>query len=200
MYKRHDLEQNLDLIHDTVRYLKQQGKEVIIDAEHFFDVEKLNPQFSINTLKAAANAGAECISLCDTNGGCFPDEIFNITKIVVNTFPNIKISIHCHDDGGMAISNSIMAVQAGAVQVQGTYLGYGERCGNANLSCIIPNLQLKLGYSCIPDYCMSNLTHAAHAISEISNIRLKSSTPYVGKSAFAHKAGTHADGVLKNSV
>lgn len=193
-------EENLEMIADSIITLKENGMRVFFDAEHFFDGYKLNPQFTLNTLKAAADAGAECLSLCDTNGGCFPDEIYDITKKVTETFSNIKIGIHCHNDSGMAISNSIMAVKAGAVQVQGTYLGYGERCGNANLSSIIPNLQLKLGYSCIPDYCMSNLTHAAHAISEISNIRLNATTPYVGKSAFAHKAGTHTDGVFKNST
>lgn len=192
------LEENLEMIRDTVAYLKKQGKEVVFDAEHFFDGYKNNPAYAVETLKAACMGGADCLCLCDTNGGAFPQEVYEITKKVVDTF-DVKIGVHCHNDCGMAVANSVMAVQAGATHIQGVIIGFGERCGNTNLSTVIPNLQCKLGYSCIPQENMVKLTHTAREIGEISNLKLSIREPYVGKCAFAHKGGMHIDGVSKNS-
>jgi 2-isopropylmalate synthase len=192
-------EENFAMISETVSFFKSRGKKVIFDAEHFFDGYKANPDFAIKSLEAAAVAGADILVLCDTNGGAFPKEVYEITKFVVDRF-NLAVGIHVHNDGGMAVANSIMAVEAGAIHVQGTYLGFGERSGNANLSTIIPNLQLKQGYSCIPSDKMQFITPVARSVAEIANVRLGRGEPYVGSSAFAHKAGMHADGVLKNSA
>ncbi|HZJ78488.1 MAG TPA: citramalate synthase [Clostridia bacterium] len=192
-------EENLRMIEDTCRFFKEKNKKVVFDAEHFFDGYISDPSYVIESLKAAAKAGADCLCLCDTNGGTLPNKIFEITKEVCNAFPNINIGIHAHNDSDTAVASSLLAVQAGAQQVQGTFLGFGERCGNANLSSIIPNLQLKLGYSCIPDDNMSGLTSAALKISETANIILDKKAPFVGRSAFAHKAGMHVDAVLKTS-
>lgn len=192
------IEENLKMIEETIAYFKHLKKEVIFDAEHFFDGFKSNPEYALQTLEAAQRGGADWIVLCDTNGGAFPDEVFAITHKVRERFA-IPLGIHCHDDGGMSVANSIMAVEAGAVQVQGTFLGFGERCGNANLSAIIPNLQLKKNYVCIPESQMQKLTQTARFIAEVSNIPLNTRLPYVGKSAFAHKGGMHVDGVLKKT-
>jgi len=192
------LEENLRMIYDTILYLKRKGKEVIFDAEHFFDGYKANPEYALKALQAAVDGGADSIVLCDTNGGTFPCDIYEITKTVSDTF-DVEVGIHCHNDCGMAVANSIMAVKAGATHVQGTYIGFGERCGNANLSTIIPNLQLKLNLNCIPEEQMPNLTMAARYISEISNLQLVHGMPYVGNGAFAHKGGMHIDGVSKAS-
>jgi len=194
------LEENLKMIGDTVAFFKSKGKEVVFDAEHFFDGYKANPEYALEALKAAYDAGADCLCLCDTNGGTFPHDIFEITSKVVNMFSGIIIGIHCHDDNGMAVANSIMAVQAGAKQVQGTINGIGERCGNANLCTIIPNLQIKLDYNCIPDEKLKELTPTARFISEIANIIFDEKSPYVGGNAFAHKGGMHIDAVYKNPV
>ncbi|MDI3507920.1 MAG: 2-isopropylmalate synthase [Clostridiales bacterium] len=190
------LDENLRMIADSVAYMKQHGKEVIFDAEHFFDGYKRNPEYAIKTLEAAVNAGADCLALCDTNGGAFPMEIYDITRCVVERF-DIPVGIHCHNDGGMAVANTVMGVQAGAIQVQGTLNGYGERCGNADLFPIIANLQLKMGYRCIPDEKMAELTTISRYISEIANLPPDTKAPYVGASAFTHKAGMHIDAVLK---
>ncbi len=192
------LEENLKMIEETVRFFKDKGKEVIYDAEHFFDGYKANPNYAFQTLKAAADGGADCLCLCDTNGGADPNFVFNTIKQVHDIFP-MPIGIHCHNDTGLAVANSIFGVQAGARQVQGTYIGFGERCGNANLSTIIANLQLKYHKHCIPDEQMSILTPTARLIAEIANVHLPSGEPYVGKSAFAHKGGMHIDGVNKIS-
>ncbi len=189
------LDDNLTIVSDTIRYLKSLGKEVIFDAEHFFDGYKAKSEYAISVLLAAIDGGADEICLCDTNGGCMPHEISAITETICGHFPDFKVSIHCHDDTGCAVANSIAAVRAGAVGVQGTFVGYGERCGNADLSTIIPNLALKCGYKCNGD--LSELKNTAAFISEISNVHLRGSKPYVGKSAFAHKAGMHIDGVMK---
>lgn len=191
------LEQNLAMIYETLRFFVQHGKQVFFDAEHFFDGYKANPDYALQTLLAAQKAGANSLVLCDTNGGCFPEEISRIVSEVVKKV-EIPVGIHCHNDIGCAVANSIAAVEAGASQVQGTYIGYGERCGNANLSTIIPNLQLKLGYRCIPNEKIARLTKTARYLADISNMVLPSSLPYVGKSAFAHKGGMHVDGVTKN--
>lgn len=192
------LEENLRMIYETVRFFKDRGKEVVYDAEHFFDGYIANPDYAMKTLKAAADAGADSLCLCDTKGGTLPLDIYEITKKVVEEF-DVAIGIHCHNDNGMAVAGSIMAVQAGATQVQGTINGYGERCGNANLSTIIPNLQLKMGYKCIPDENMKNLTSIARYVNEIANVVHDERAPYVGGTAFAHKAGMHADAVNKNT-
>ena len=141
---RTTLEENLNMIRETVAFFKKKKKEVIFDAEHFYDGYKANPDYALKALNAAVEGGADCIVLCDTNGGSFPSEIYEITRKVAESF-KVKIGIHTHNDAGMAVANTIMAVEAGASHVQGTYLGFGERCGNANLSTIIPNLQLKRG-------------------------------------------------------
>ena len=153
----------------------------------------------MKALEAAATAGADVLCLCDTNGGCFPEEIKTITEVVVAQFPRVIVGIHTHDDGGMAVANSIMAVEAGATQVQGTLAGFGERCGNANLSAVLANLQMKRQMQCIPCDKLENLTATVRQIAEISNIKLNRSMPYIGKNAFTHKAGMHVDGILKSA-
>lgn len=192
------LEENLKMIEETIKFFKEKGKEVFFDAEHFFDGYKANRKYAFKSLEAAVNGGADCLVLCDTNGGCLPLEIFDITKDVVKNFSK-KIGIHCHNDSGMAVANSMMAVEAGAVHVQGTYIGFGERCGNANLSTLIANFQIKKGYQCIPTENIETLTSKAMLIAEIANISLFEKEPYVGRSAFTHKGGMHIDGVNKAS-
>ncbi|NLE25453.1 MAG: citramalate synthase [Clostridiaceae bacterium] len=192
------LEENEKMVFETLAFFKKKGKEVIFDAEHFFDGYKANPEYAFRVLKAAVEGGADCIVLCDTNGGCFPNTVYEIVKKVKETF-KVKVGIHAHNDCGMAVANSIMAVEAGAEHVQGTYLGFGERCGNANLSTIIPNLQIKKDRYCIPEDQLKNLTYTARKIAEIANMSLNRREPYVGNSAFAHKGGMHIDGVCKAS-
>jgi len=191
-----ELDENLAMIRDTIAFLKDYRKEIIFDAEHFFDGYKNNREYALKTLQAAVDGGADWLVLCDTNGGAFPHEVFEITKYVVENYP-VKVGIHCHNDCAMAVANSMMAVDAGAAQIQGTYIGFGERCGNANLSTIIPNLQLKKQISCIPEEQLKNLTATARYIGEITNIALDEWAPYIGKNAFAHKGGMHIDGVYK---
>lgn len=193
---RTKLDENLRMIGDTLRYLKRQGKEVIYDAEHFFDGFKANPDYALATLQAAADAGADCLCLCDTNGGTFPEDVFAITQKVVARF-RMPIGIHCHNDCEMAVANSVMAVRAGATQVQGTINGWGERCGNANLISIIPALQLKMGLRCVPEENLAKLTELSRTVSEIANIRPRAHAPYVGASAFAHKGGAHVAAIQK---
>ncbi len=193
------LDENIRMIFDTVKYFKDQGKEVVYDAEHFFDGYFSDPSYAMDTLKAAADAGADSLCLCDTKGGCLPMDIHDITQKAVETF-DVPIGIHTHNDTGMAVAGTIMAVQAGAEQIQGTINGFGERCGNANLCSIIPTLQLKMGYSCIPEGSMARMTTVARGISEIANVIHDERAPYVGRSAFAHKAGMHADAVVKNTA
>jgi len=192
------LDENLKMLKETIDFLKSKGKEVIFDAEHFYDGYKSNPEYAMATLRAAAEGGADWLVLCETNGGAFPDEIYNITKEVVDTF-DVKVGVHCHNDTGMAVANSIMAVEAGATQIQGTYLGFGERCGNANLSTVIGNLQVKRGIECIDSNQVINLTPVARYIAEITNIAINEREPYIGNTAFAHKGGMHIDGVSKSS-
>lgn len=189
------LEENLKIVNETVKYLKSVGKEVIFDAEHFFDGYKANPGYAIEVLQAAASGGADNLTLCDTNGGTMPNDIAKITGSVVKLFPGTKTGIHCHNDTGCAVASSMMAVDAGASHIQGTFIGIGERCGNADLSVIIPNLRLKCGYETIGK--LETLCATARMISEIANTQLYDFKPYTGGSAFAHKAGMHIDGVLK---
>ena len=191
-------ENNLELVYDTVAFFKQQGKEVIFDAEHFFDGYKANPEYALEVLRSADRAGADVICLCDTNGGAGPDETFQICKLVVELFPHREIGIHCHNDTGCAVANSMLAVAAGAKHVQGTFIGIGERCGNADLSVTIANLQLKQGYDCVSSD-LAGLSSAVYAIAEICNMQVPNDRPYVGLSAFAHKGGMHIDGVNKCS-
>jgi len=192
--------ENLSMIFDTISYLKGHNKEIIFDCEHFFDGYKSNSEYALKTIETALSAGADTIVLCDTNGGSFPDEISEIIGKVKEKFPKIKLGIHCHNDNGLAVANSMAAVESGAVQIQGTLIGFGERCGNANLSTLIPNLQIKKHYVLLHEEKIEKLTNICKKIAEISNVRISSTTPYIGKSAFAHKAGMHADGVKKNAV
>lgn len=191
------LEENLSMISDTIKFLVSKGKKVFFDAEHYFDGYKENPGYALQTLKTAEEAGAYTIVLCDTNGGCFPDEISEIVTKAVSCV-KIPIAIHCHNDTGCAVANSIAAVKAGALQVQGTITGIGERCGNTNLSTVIADLQVKLGVPCVPPESEAKLTQLARFVAEVCNMKLTSTMPFVGKSAFAHKGGMHADGVKKN--
>jgi 2-isopropylmalate synthase len=190
------LDENLRIIADSVRYLKALGREVIYDAEHFFDGYAANPAYAMQTLAAAADAGADVLVLCDTNGGGLPSDIAAVVADV-RAATTIPLGIHAHNDGEMAVANSVAAVQAGAEHVQGTINGYGERCGNANLCSLIPTLQLKMGYDCVSDDQLRSLTDTAGYVSELANLRLYPQQPYVGRSAFAHKGGIHVDALLK---
>lgn len=188
-------EENLAMIADTVRYLRAAGKEVIFDAEHFFDGYSDNADYSFRVVDAALSAGASRVVLCDTNGGMLPDVIGMITKAVTDRFGNI--GIHCHNDLGMAEACSVSAVLSGAMQVHGTVSGIGERCGNANLNTLIPVLQLKLGFDCIGDK-IGRLTKTARFVNETANLTFSENEPFVGGYAFTHKAGAHIDGVNKS--
>ncbi|MBI5191877.1 MAG: citramalate synthase [Nitrospirae bacterium] len=192
------LKKNLEMIKESVSYLKSEGKYVFFDAEHYFDGFKANAEFAIQTLQASLEGGADCVVLCDTNGGTMPDDIKRIFK---DTRREVKVSygIHAHNDSDLAVANSIMAVEAGASHVQGTINGLGERCGNANLCSIIPNLKLKLDIDCIPDQQLRNLRNVSHFVSEIANIPPNRRQPYVGDSAFTHKGGLHVHAVRKKS-
>ena len=196
---RTTLDENLAMIGDSITFLKSNDKEVVFDAEHFFDGYKANAEYALSTLQAARDAGADVLCLCDTNGGTFPDEVFTITQKVAAQF-NCALGIHCHNDCEMAVANSVAAVKAGASQVQGTINGIGERCGNANLCSIIPNVQLKLGLSCIPKENMAELASAARFVSEVANMAFNDKAAYVGNDAFAHKGGMHIDAVAKNPI
>ncbi len=194
-------EENLAMIKDSVKYLKNQGREVIYDAEHFFDGYKNNPQYAVDTLLTAANAGADFIVLCDTNGGVLPFEIELIIAELKKRFASqrlsIRLGIHTHNDSGLAVANSISAVHQGAVMVQGTINGYGERCGNADLTSIIPILKIKMGRTCISDQKLTNLKKISRFVSETANLVPLNSRPFVGKSAFAHKGGIHVNAIMK---
>ena len=192
-----DLNENLKMISDSVKFLKSKGKVVFYDAEHFFDGYKGSKDYALKTLKAAEDAGASRIVLCDTNGGTITSQVFEIVEEVKEAIKT-PLGIHAHNDTDMAVANSIAAVQAGCVQVHGTVNGYGERCGNANIISIIANLKLKLGIPCVSDLALRDLTEAARFVAEISNMKLQDNQPFVGNSAFAHKAGVHVNAVLKN--
>ncbi|WYM02135.1 MAG: citramalate synthase [Gloeotrichia echinulata DVL01] len=216
------LDENLAMIRDTIEYLRSQGRRVIYDAEHWFDGYKQNRDYALQTLEAAIAAGAEWLVLCDTNGGTLPHEVSEIVQTVVrvtgdwghfdklsaslgtgkdtNLFPIPQIGIHTHNDSDMAVANALAAVMAGARMVQGTINGYGERCGNANLCSLIPNLQLKLGYSCIAEDQLTQLTEASRFVSEVVNLAPDEHAPFVGLSAFAHKGGIHVSAVERNPL
>ncbi|UFJ43334.1 citramalate synthase [Brevibacillus humidisoli] len=191
------LEENLRMVADSVRFLKQHGLTVMFDAEHFFDGYKQNPVYALNVLEAAEAAGADWLVLCDTNGGSLPHEISEIVAAVRSSL-QASIGIHVHNDGELAVANSLAAVQAGATQVQGTINGIGERCGNVNLISVIPNLQLKMGYSCVSAENLAQLTSLSRYVAEIANMAMPTNQPFVGNSAFAHKGGIHVSAVLKN--
>jgi len=192
------LEENLCMISDSIVYLKSKGRRVFFDAEHFYDGYKNNKDYALKAIEAAHKAGAERIILCDTNGGCLPIEMKEITEDAEKAIPNAVIGIHAHNDSDTAVANTIIAVQSGAKQVQGTFNGYGERCGNANLCSIIPALRLKLGYETINNN-IDKLVAVSRKISEIANKKADDHAPYVGRCSFTHKAGVHASGVAKNS-
>ncbi|WP_338833355.1 (R)-citramalate synthase [Moorella humiferrea] len=192
------LEENLAMIADSVAFLVAAGMEVIYDAEHFFDGFKANPDYALATLKAAAAAGAGWVVLCDTNGGCLPDEVAAIVTRVRQEI-QVPLGIHAHNDGDLAVANTLAAVKAGCRQVQGTVNGFGERCGNANLCSVLPNLELKMGYQCLPAGQLSHLTEVSRYVSEIANVVPPGNQPFVGYSAFAHKGGIHVSAVLKAS-
>jgi 2-isopropylmalate synthase len=191
-----ELGENLEMIADSVRFLKEAGREVMFDAEHFFDGFAEDAEYSLACLRAAAGAGADWVVLCDTNGGSLPSDIAEACRQVRDTVP-VKFGIHTHNDGELAVANTLAAVEAGAQQVQGTINGYGERVGNANLCSIIPNLQLKLGHQCLPMDQISRLTELSRYVSEIGNAPPTLKLPYVGPEAFAHKAGLHVNAVIK---
>lgn len=195
-------EENAKMITDTISYFVQRGIEVIFDAEHYFEAAKDNREYAQSCLVAAQDAGASCVCLCDTNGATMPEQVTaHVSEVVGLLDPDrCKVGIHCHNDSGVAVSNTLAAVLAGASHVQGTFNGIGERCGNANLSSIIPNLQLKYGISCIPAEKMNLLTPIARKIADIENVSLPGSAPFIGVSAFAHKAGMHVDAIKKNTT
>jgi len=193
------LDENLQMITDTVSYLKSRVAEVIFDAEHFFDGYKNNPGYALRALLAAHAAGAGCLCLCDTNGGTLTQEIAQIVQAVKGKI-NTPLGIHVHNDSGLAVANSLIAVQLGVTQVQGTINGYGERSGNADLCVIIPNLKLKLGINCISDDKLAGLTDLSQKVYKLANLPPAMYQPYVGPSAFAHKAGVHVDAIKKNPV
>jgi 2-isopropylmalate synthase len=188
-------EENLAMIAESIGFLVGQGKRVLFDAEHFFDGFQLDPGYALDCLRAAADAGAERVVLCDTNGGSLPPQIRTALAVVSEALPGISLGIHCHDDSGCAVANTLIAVEAGATQVQGTANGIGERTGNANLITIIANLQLKMGAEVLAPEQLARLTETAHFIDELLNRTPDPAQPYVGKHAFAHKAGMHAAGV-----
>jgi 2-isopropylmalate synthase len=197
---RATLNENLKMIEKSIKYVKSRDREVIFDAEHFFDGYKANSEYAIKALSAAANGGADVLVLCDTNGGALPDEVKSITEEVKSKFNDIVIGIHTHNDSGTAMGNTLAAVQAGATHVQGTTNGYGERCGNADLSALIPNLQLKMGFQVLPPENLVHLTRVANAVAFIANQPPPYRSPYIGRSAFAHKGGIHVSAMRRNPL
>jgi len=192
------LDQNLTICAESVEYLKKHGLEVIFDAEHFYDGYKVNPEYAMKVLSAAAEAGADVLVLCDTNGGCLTDEVYDITKTVCEHFSAISIGIHTHNDTDCATANCLAAVRAGVRHVQGTINGLGERCGNANLCVVVPNLAFKMGFDILSPEKIKTLTEVSRFIFEIGNLTPVMNMPYVGESAFAHKAGLHVDALRKS--
>jgi 2-isopropylmalate synthase len=190
------LDENLAMIGESVAYFKALGKEVIYDAEHFFDGTKANPAYAGQTIRAAAENGADCIVLCDTNGGSLPWEVERVVRQVRSVI-DVPLGIHTHDDGGCGVANSLVAMRAGCVQVQGTINGYGERVANADLCTIIPTLQLKMGFRCVTDEQLKGLTELSRYVADVANLAHDDHQPYVGRSAFAHKGGIHVAAILK---
>ncbi|MBV9745278.1 MAG: citramalate synthase, partial [Acidobacteriia bacterium] len=193
------LEENLKLIAETVKYLKDHDKEVVYDAEHFFDGYQADPEYALRTLEAAKEAGADVLCLCDTNGGTITSRIEEVVAEVRKRFDGI-LGTHTHNDSDLAVANTLAAVEAGATHVQGCLNGYGERCGNANLASIIANLELKLGHTTIGQERLASLTSVCRFVAELANLPVRNDQPFVGKSAFAHKGGVHVSAVLKDSA
>ena len=191
------LEENLEMIKDTLSFLVSKGLTVFYDAEHFFDAYKANQDYALSTLLTAEAAGAKAVCLCDTNGGSLTSEITNIIGQIRDRV-KVSLGIHCHNDAGLAVANSLAAVEAGCDMVQGTINGIGERCGNADLIPIIANLKLKMKIDCIPEDKLKELTHVSHFVSEISNMKQRNDQPFVGESSFAHKGGMHINAIMKN--
>ena len=190
------LEENLSMIADSIRYLKAKGLTVFFDAEHFFDGFKADSSYPLRVLEIAAEAGADCLVLCDTNGGTLPDEITAAIE-EAKGLTHVPLGIHAHNDGELAVANTLAAVQAGAIQVQGTINGYGERCGNANLCSVIPDLKLKMDIDCVTDEQLAKLTEVSRYVSEAANLVPDAFSSYVGSSAFSHKGGLHVSGLRK---
>lgn len=188
------LEENLMMIKDTIEYLRSEGRRVFLDAEHFFDGYHSNPEYALEVVRTAASAGAEVVALCDTNGGMLPDQMGEVVNKILQD-SQARLGIHCHDDTNCAVANTLTAVDAGVTHVQGTANGYGERSGNANLFSVVANLQLKKGMQVVPQEALREMTRISHAVSEITNVAPNQHQPYVGMSAFAHKAGLHASAV-----
>lgn len=195
---RCSLEENIKICAESIEYMKDKGLEVIFDAEHFFDGYKRNPEYVLKVIAACIDAKADTITLCETNGGCLPNEVYEITKVVKEKFDKVFLGIHCHNDTDCAVANSLAAVRAGARQVQGTINGLGERCGNANLCTILPNLALKMGFEVLKPEKIKMLTETSRFLFEIANLPAVTNMPYVGESAFAHKGGLHVDALRKN--
>ena len=192
-------ENNLQMIADTVGFLRAAGRRVLFDAEHFFDGYKDDPAYALDALQAALREGADGVVLCDTNGGCLPHEIFAITQTVCAALPGAQVGIHTHNDSGLAVAASLEAVRAGARQVQGCVNGYGERTGNANLTAIIPALELKMGFACVGAERLRRLREVSLVTDDLANQRPDPRQPYAGRSAFSHKAGAHVNAVKKNT-
>jgi 2-isopropylmalate synthase len=193
-------EENLNLIRDTVAFLKRHGREVVYDAEHFFDGYRSNPEFALLTIATARDAGADVICLCDTNGGTLPHDVAEIVALVKGKLGKTALGIHCHNDSDVAVANTLAAVKAGATHVQGCMNGYGERCGNSNLCSIIANLELKMGHSTIGAARLAELTNVARYVADRANLPLRNDQAFVGKSAFAHKGGVHVSAILKDAT
>jgi 2-isopropylmalate synthase len=196
---RIDHGENLDLIRDSVAFLRARCEEIVFDAEHFFDGYASDPDYALACIAAAVEGGAACVCLCDTRGGSLPVQIDTAVRAAAVRLPGVRLGIHCHNDGELAVANSIQGVLAGCVQVQGTVNGIGERCGNANLVSVIPLLQLKLGRRCVGDEQLTSLTELSHFIDELANLDPNKRQPFVGQSAFAHKGGLHAAAVAKRA-
>jgi 2-isopropylmalate synthase len=195
---RTSLENNLRIIEQSIAYLRSQGRPVVYDAEHLFDGYKLDPAYTLETLKAAARGGAETLVLCDTNGGTMPWEIGEIVRAIQAEI-DTPLGIHTHNDGECGVANALAAVRQGCIQVQGTINGYGERCGNANLCSLIPDLELKLGLRCLPEGGLEQLFDLSHYVAEVANLAPDEHLPYVGRSAFAHKGGIHVAAMRRNA-
>ena len=196
---RVELGENLAMIADSVRFLKAEGREVVFDAEHFFDGYKLDREYALGALDAAASAGVDVLCLCDTNGGTLPHEIHEIVSDVATRFPGVTVGMHPHDDGDCGTANALAAVRAGASHVQGTVNGYGERTGNANVIPIVAALRLKMGYDCLSEEALRELTVLSTFVDEVANMTPDPKAAYVGKNAFTHKAGLHVDAIMKGS-
>mgnify|MGYP003200499141 FL=1 len=189
------LEENIRMVSESIAYLKAHGVEVVFDAEHFYDGYKANPAYSLEVIEAAVNAGADSIDLCETNGGALPFE--EITRVVTSRFPDQRFGVHCHNDSGCAVANTVAAVRAGCTQIQGTVNGYGERVGNCDLLCAIADLELKMGYTVVGRDNLKQLTSVARSVAEMCNMVHSMHHPYTGSSAFAHKGGLHASAIAR---